>query len=155
MTAQGRQAYAEAVRSWDALATKLERSRLLDEFCRTTRCHRKAPIRCLRRAARAPRGQPGRRARYGPTLLPILERLSVASDQLCGKLLQPVLPTLIAALETHHGVVLPAATRTALLAASPATLDRRLRPVRRRRGRPPRRAASAVTALKRQIPIRP
>lgn len=154
MTAQGRQEYAEALRPRYALATKQERSRLLDEFCRTTHCHRKAAIRCLRRAAGAARGRPGRPRRYGLALVPVLERLWVASDQLCGKLLRPVLPTLIAALETHHGVVLPGATRAALLAASPATLDRLLRPVRRRRGRQPRRAASAVTALKSQIPIR-
>ena len=154
MTAHGRQEYAEALRPRYALATKLERSRLLDEFCRTTHCHRKAAIRCLRRAAGAARARVGRPPRYGPALVPVLERLWVASDQLCGKLLRPVLPTLLAALERHHGVALPGATRAALLAASPATLDRLLRPVRRRRGRQPRRAASAVTALKSQIPIR-
>lgn len=154
MTAHGRQEYAEALRPRYALATKYERGRLLDEFCRTTHCHRKAAIRCLRRSARAARGRVGRPVRYGPTLLPVLERLWLASDQLSGKLLRPLLPTLIAALETHHGVALPPATRGAVLAASPATLDRLLRPVRRQRGRQPRRAASAATALKRQIPIR-
>ena len=154
MTAHGRQEYAEALRPRYALATKHDRSRLLDEFCRTTHCHRKAAIRCLRRTGRATGARPGRPARYGPALLPVLERLWRASDQLCGKLLQPMLPTLIAALETHHGVRLTPATRAALLAASPATLDRLLGPVRRRRGRPPRRVASTVTALKSQIPIR-
>ena len=154
MTAHGRQEYAEALRPRYALATRQERSRLLDEFCRTTQCHRKAAIRCLRRAGRGIRVRPGRPARYGPALRPVLERLWGASDQLCGKLLRPVLPTLLAALETHHGVVLSPVTRAALLAASPATLDRLLQPVRRRRGRQPRRAASAVTALKSQIPIR-
>ena len=154
MTAHGREEYAAALRPRYALATRQERSRLLDEFCRTTRCHRKAAIRCLRRGARAARGRRGRPGRYGPALLPVLEQLWVASDQLCGKLLRPVLPTLLAALDTHHGVRVPAEIRTALLAASPATLDRLLRPVRRRRGRQPRRVASAVTALKSQIPIR-
>jgi hypothetical protein len=45
-------------------------------------------------------------------------------------------------------------SHAALLAASPATLNRLLQPVRRRRARQPRRAASAVTAVKSQIPIR-
>ena len=52
------------------------------------------------------------RARSPSNILwPVLERLWVASYQLCGKLLQAVLPTLLAALETHHGVVLSSVTQ--------------------------------------------
>src|SRR5215467_6756876 len=66
---------------------------------------------------------PGRPARYGRNLLPVLERIWLASDQLSGKLLRPILPALVTALERHHGVVLAPAVRAALLAASPATLE--------------------------------
>jgi hypothetical protein len=65
-----------------------------------------------------------------------------------------MLPTLLQALERSHGLIVSAAARAALLTASAATLDRLLRPVRRRRGRQPRRPATAVGALKSQIPIR-
>jgi hypothetical protein len=86
--------------------------------------------------------------------LPILERVWAASDYLCGKLLAPVIPVLVAALEQHHGVHVAPAIRHALLAASPATLDRQLRRLRHRRGRQPRRMAPALHALRAEVPLR-
>jgi transposase InsO family protein len=87
-------------------------------------------------------------------LLPALERAWVASDHLCGRLLAPVLPTLLQALERHHGLTLSAPARAALLAASPATLDRLLRPLRRQRRRQPYRVSPAAAALRQQVPLR-
>src|SRR5215470_13817937 len=154
VTERGRREYAEVMRQRYQRATRQERSALLDEYCRVTRCHRKAAIRRLG-AAPVGRGRaPGRPARYGRDLLPVLERVWVASDQLSGKLLRPILPALVTALERHHGVVLAPAVRAALLAASPATLDRLLRPLRRRRPRQPRRLAPAVGSLRAQVPLR-
>src|SRR5262249_44394483 len=151
---QGRREYAEIMRERYQQATKQERSALLDEYCRVTRCHRKAAIRRLG-AAPVGRGRaPGRPARYGRDLLPVLERIWGASDQLSGKLLRPILPALVTALERHHGAGLAPAVRAALLAASPATLDRLLRPLRRRRPRQPRRLAPAVGSLRAQVPLR-
>lgn len=154
MTERARREYAEALRPRYQHADKGERGRILDEYCRATGAHRKAAIRCLRRIPGNRRRAPGRPRRYGPEVLPVLERVWVASQRLCGKLLAPVLPTLVQALERHHGVVVPAGVRAALLAASPATLERLLRPLRRRRGRPPYRASPAATALRQQIPLR-
>jgi hypothetical protein len=116
--------------------------------------HRKAAIRCLRRPRRATARPPGRPRRYGPTLLPLLERVWAASDYLCGKLLAPMLPVLVSALEQHHGLQVAPGERAALLAASPATLDRQLRLLRRRRGRQPRRVAPALHALHGEVPLR-
>src|SRR5262250_2475050 len=154
VTERGRREYAEVMRQRYQRATKQQRSALLDEYCRVTRCHRKAAIRRLG-AAPVGRGRaPGRPARYGRDLLPVLERVWVASDQFSGKLLRPILHALVTALERHHGVVLVPAVRAALLAASPATLDRLLRPLRRRRPRQPRRLAPAVGSLRAQVPLR-
>src|SRR6185436_13583711 len=115
------------------------RSGLLDEYCAATGSHRKAAIRRLRAVRRGGGRRPGRPVRYGHGLLPVLERAWLASQQLSGKLLRPVLPALLTALQAHHGVAIPAAMAEALTAASAATLDRLLRPLRRRRGRQPRR----------------
>ncbi len=155
MTEQGRREYAAVMRSRYHLADKRERGRMLDEYCRTTGCHRKAAIRRLRAAPRKPGRPPGRPCRYvSRELAPILERAWLASDQLSGKLLRPILPALLAALATHHGLSLTPGARAALTTASAATLDRLLRPLRRRRARQPRRLAPALASLRAQVPLR-
>jgi hypothetical protein len=136
------------------MASKAARGRMLDEYCRVTGCHRKAAIRALRRGPRTGRRRSGRPRRYGPELEAVLERIWLASDGLSGKLLVPVLPVLLAALERHHGLRLTPALRTALTAASAATLDRLLRPLRRRRARQPRRAAPGAGTVRGQVPLR-
>jgi Integrase core domain len=136
-------------------ADKRERGRLLDEYCCTTGCHRKAAIRRLRASPRAGSRSPGRPCQYvARELAPILERAWLASDQLSGKLLRPILPALLTALATHHGLGLTPEARAALTTASAATLDRLLRPLRRRRARQPRRLAPALASLRAQVPLR-
>jgi integrase-like protein len=154
VTERARREYAEALRMRYRDADKREKGRILDEYCRTTQCHRKAAIRRLRHTPEATGRPPGRPPRYGTQLLPILERIWAASDYLCGKLLAPVLPTFLTALQRHHEVRLPPALQQALTAASPATLDRLLRPLRRRRGRQPRRPSPALGTVRAQVPIR-
>ncbi len=154
MTRLGRQEYAAAVRERYRAVDKRTKGRLLDEFCRTTGCHRKAAIRLLRRAPARRARRRGRPRRYGPELLPPLTRLWDLGDRACGKLLAPLLPTLVPALERHGELRLAPALRTQLLSLSPATLDRLLRPVRRRRGQQPHRRAASATPLARQIPLR-
>jgi hypothetical protein len=127
---------------------------MLDEYCRNTGAHRKAAIRRLRGGPSRTGRPPGRPRRYGPELWPVLERLWAASDYLCGKLLAAILPRLLAAADSHPGWPVPPGVRTALLGASPATLDRLLRPLRRQRGRQPQRVAPAVRTLRTQVPLR-
>jgi hypothetical protein len=105
VTEQGRREYAEVMRRRYQDATRRQRGEILDEYYRVTRCHRKAAIRRLGAAARGRGRRPGRPARYGRELLPLLEQVWRASDYLSGKLLRPILPALVTALETHHGVV--------------------------------------------------
>jgi transposase InsO family protein len=92
---------------------------------------------------------------YAPrALAPVLERAWLASDQLSGKLLRPILPALLTALARHDGLPLAPSIRAALTRASAATLDRLLRPLRRRRPRQPRRLAPALASLRAQVPLR-
>ena len=155
MTERARREYATEMRRRYQPADKRERGRLLDEYCRITGCHRKAAIRRLRRTPGPRRPAPGRPTQYVPQeLATILERVWLASDQLSGKLLRPILPAFLTALTTHHGLVLAPAVGAALTRASAATLDRLLRPLRRRRPRQPRRLAPALAALRAQVPLR-
>jgi len=155
VTERARREYADVLRPRYQQADKRERGKILDEYCRTTGCHRKAAIRRLRAARRRSTRPPGRPPRYASRELgPVLERAWLASDQLSGKLLVPILPALLTALETHHGQRIAPAVRTGLTAASAATLDRLLRPLRRRRPRQPRRIAPALSSVRAQVPLR-
>ncbi len=154
MTRLGRQEYAAAVRERYRAVDKRTKGRLLDEFCRTTGCHRKAAIRLLRQAPAWRARRRGRPCRYGPELEPVMARLWELADHACAKLLAPLLPTLVAALERHQELVLTPEVRAQVLSLSPATLDRLLRPVRRRLHRQPRRAGTSASTLARQIPLR-
>lgn len=154
MTRRARGEYAEALRPRYRVATRDEKRRILDEYCRTTGMHRKAAIRCLRRGPVRRARRRGRRPSYDGALVPLVGRLWEISDRLCGKLLVPLLPILVPALEQHGALRMLAAQRQQLLALSPATVDRLLQPYRRRRGRQPQRAAAALSALKAQVPIR-
>jgi hypothetical protein len=154
VTERARREYAAALRGRYAAADKAGKGRILDEYCRTTGSHRKAAIRRLGHPSSGTGRPPGRPRRYGRELRPLLERAWQASDYLCGKLLAPMLPTLLTALERHHAVGAAPAIRAALLAASPATLDRLLSPLRRRRGRQPRRASPPPPSLRAQVPVR-
>lgn len=153
MTRVARKEYAAAVRARYRGAGRREKSRLLDEFCAVTGCHRKAAIRLLGRAGGASGRARGRPRSYGPELLPVLTRLWEVSDRPCAKLLVPIVPALLAALERHEGLRVPSPLRERLLRVSPATLDRLLAPVRRRQGRPPRRPP-ALHPFRQQIPLR-
>src|SRR3990172_7123062 len=119
VTERARREYAEVLRRRYVVADKRERGRILDEYCRTTHCHRKAAIRRLGQRPRLAGRPPGRPRRYGRELLPLLGRVGRASDYLSGKLLVAILPRLLAALEQHHGLVVAPPLRVAPTAASP------------------------------------
>jgi hypothetical protein len=134
-------------------ARRGEKGRILDEFCATTGMHRKAAIRLLGWAG--PKAVTRSRKRvYGPAVGEALRYLWEVGDRMCGKLLVAAIPNLLTALERHGEMGVSPEVRTALLAISPATVDRLLRPFRLGRRRQPLRASPASPSLKSQVPIR-
>ena len=147
--------YAASLRPRYRLASRRDKSRLLDEFCRITTRHRKVAIALLRHRPKRARRRAGRPSRYPRTLRPTLEQVWELSDHLCSKRLAPFLPALLEALERHDEVQLSPAQRTALLQISPATIDRLLRPVRRlHRRHGLATTSSSLAALRTQVPLR-
>ena len=147
--------YAAALRPRYRLASRRDKSRLLDEFCRITHRHRKVAIGLLRHPPKRARRRAGRPPRYVRSLRPALEQLWEASDYLCSKRLAPFLPDLIEALERHDELTLSAEQRTALLHISPATIDRLLHSVRRlHRRRGVATTSPSLAALRAQVPLR-
>jgi len=145
---------AKAIRARYARAGRKEKTKILDEFSETTGLHRKAAIRLLRTGAGSGGWKKGRPRRYGPEVVEALRLLWEVGDHMCGKLLAAVIADLLTALERHGELQVTPEVRDSLLAISPATIDRLLRPARRAVGRQPRRQSPATTSLKAQIPVR-
>jgi hypothetical protein len=135
-------------------AGRKEKGRILDEFCKTTGMHRKAAIRLLGGVRRLKAGRKARPRRYGPEVVEALTRIWEVSDAMCSKLLVAAIPALLPALERHGELHVSPEVRAALLAISPATVDRLLRPFRLRKWRQPQRQSTASPTLKSQVPIR-
>lgn len=154
MTRTSIQEYAAAVRGRYLAARRGERTKLLDEFCRTTGYHRKAAIRLLRQGGRVPTRRRGRPRQYGPALADALRRVWEASDRLCGKRLAPFLSEFVSVLERQGELTLSADIRAQLVQLSAASIDRLLRPCRQPGRRRPYTQTGASAALKAQVPIR-
>lgn len=153
MSVQAMAEYALAIRRRYEAAGRVEKGRILDEFCETTGMHRKAAIRLLNRSGSAPPVRSGRPRRYGPEVAKALVAIWQVSDRMCGKLLAAVMADLVEALERHDELRLAPPVRALLLEAGPATLDRLLSRHRSRLGVQPHRR-SASSGLKQEIPIR-
>lgn len=146
--------YALAVRPRYKAAGRQEKKRILDEFCETTRMHRKAVIRLLNRQVRPETRRAGRPRRYGSEVTQALVKVWQVGDRMCGKLLAAVMPSLVEALERHGELVVRPEVRSLLLEISPASIDRLLGRHRRRLGMQPQRRRPASSGLKAEVPIR-
>jgi hypothetical protein len=154
MSPQSIREYAASLRPRYVLASRAEKARLLDEFCRLTHRHRKSAIRLLRTHPRRSTPRSGRPTCYGPEVVALLRTVWEASDYLCGKRLAPFLPTLVDALERHRVLEVPPPLRPALLRISASTIDRLLHPYRRGHPRGLAITGPGQPALATQIPIR-
>ena len=128
------------------------KSRMLDEFCEHYGYDRKHAIKLLRHKPKADRRKkrPGREPVYEP-IQEIVQRIWQASEQLCGKRLQPALMLWLPHYAKHFGRLLPSQQKL-LKEVSPATLDRMLSGIKTR---VPRRicATRPGSLLRTQIPI--
>jgi hypothetical protein len=111
---------------------------LVDELVAITGYHRKSVLRALNRKPIPTDGDGAcaesyrhHRCRYGPEVVAALVPLWEASDRLCGKRLQALLPLLVESLERHGHLLLDPEVREKLLRISSATIDRLLAPARK------------------------
>ncbi|MFH1086814.1 MAG: transposase family protein [Chloroflexota bacterium] len=145
---------AAALRPRYQKATKANKKVILDEFCATTRYHRKAAIRLLNRQP-ATAARPKRRGRprvYLPSvLLPTLALAWEASGFVCSKRLAPFMGELLDSLTRHHEIQPDGHLYHQLVALSPATIDRLLRPVRKDHLRQPHVSTPMVASLAHKV----
>ena len=86
--------------------------------------------------------------------MPPLKAIWEASDRLCSKRLQPFLPEMIRVLRRHAELPIDAVQEARPGAMSASTIDRLLRPYRKRGGRKWLNTTRAAGLLKGLIPVR-
>lgn len=144
----------EAVRQRYKKASKIEKTRILNEYVSVSGCHRKHAIRLLGngQADCSNSLSIGRRV-YNEAVKEVLIITWEAADRICGKRLKAILPFLIESMERHDHLDLDLEIRDRLLSISAATIDRLLSPIRSKaRGRKKRKASPKKVS--KQIPIR-
>lgn len=95
-----------------------------------------------------------RQRTYGEDVLKPLKRIWVIMDCICGKRLQPLLKEMLVILEKHKEIRVTREIKKKLLHISAATIDRLLKPERKKYELRGRSLTKPGTLLKHQIPIR-
>lgn len=137
-------------------ADRAQKSLILDEFVAATGYARKYALRLLSKPVLPlpPRRQSSRPRAYGPEVQEALAAAWAAANFICAKRLVPFLPQLVDALERHGHLALTDEVRGQLMAISPATVDRILRPLRQADNPRGRTTTKAGGLLKHQVPVR-
>jgi hypothetical protein len=153
MSQQGKRELVERLRDRYLKATRLEKTKILDEFTAVTGLHRKSAIRVLRRGYQRGRERRGRKGKYSGSAVAALVTIWRVCGGICGKRLQPFLPEMVTVLERHGELVLDEETKRMLGQMSAATIDRKLKTFRQQQGRGLS-TTKPGTLLKQSIPIR-
>lgn len=154
MTIQSKRDYLQAIRTRYRTAPKDTKSTILDEFCTICGYNRKYAIRRLNKKPTQRQRKPGPQPQYRDTsVLQPLKRIWFATDQMCSKKLPAAIPLWLPFYEQEYGA-LDAGIKTKLLAISPSTIDRTLKPVRVSGKTKGLCGTKPGTLLKNQIPIK-
>lgn len=157
MTLKGKKEVVDAYKGKYRKANRLERVEILDKLEEVTGLHRKSLSRALRRgsgAKRKPRKVSPGRPRIYVNILTALETVWKSSNFLCGKRLKAILPLYVERLMSCGELKISAEEKELLLSVSAATIDRMLKPARKRFELRGRTTTKPGTLLKHQIPIR-
>jgi len=98
--------------------------------------------------------RPGRRPEYDESVVKVLIKVWRIMDYICGKRLAPVLAEMVELLDRRGELKCKAETRQKLARMSAATIDRLLRPERKKYQLKGRAHTRPGTLLKHQIPLR-
>jgi hypothetical protein len=156
LTMSQRRAVTTAIATRYRRAGRAEKGRILDELCATAGWHRNHARKALGQALR-PRVVAARRPRaptYGPEVVVVLRLCWAVLGAPTGKRLAPVMAELVATLRRFGELDIDDGLAAALVAMSPATMDRRLAPDRAAMALRGRSHTKPGSLLKDSIPIR-
>lgn len=156
LTLTERRAVTETTAVRYILASKRDKSLILDELCANTGWHRNHARKALKLALRpkvaAPRSP--RPAKYGPEVIAALVSCWTVLDMPAGKRLAPMLGELVGVLRHFGELSIDEETAELLVSMSAATIDRRLAGERAKLRPHGRVGTKPGSLLKSQIPVR-
>lgn len=156
MNQREKETYLEAIRKRYRQGTRAQKTQILEEFCAVCKYHRKYAINLLNAPYRRvkEKKQRGRKRKYDAQgLIPILKKIWLTSDQMCGKKLAAALKEWVPCYEVAYGE-LDDLLRGQLLSLSSATIDRQLKPFKLTRTGRGLSGTKPGRILKNQIPIK-
>jgi hypothetical protein len=157
MSSRSKREYLEAIYLRYKRACRKDKAIILDEFCTTCGYHRKHAIRLLKKFTRFIKPKKKKRGRIPlyskEVIVKPLKKIWLSANLPCSKRLKAVLPLWLPGYVQEYGG-LPADITEALIAISPATIDRLLKPVRAKYKGRGRSTTKPGTLLRKQIPIK-
>jgi len=156
MSPQAKEEYFEVLFKRYKEASRNEKGKIIDECCAVCGYHRKHAIRRLRgykRFTKPRKKKRGRPSVYNKeVIIRPLKQIWLAANLPCAKRLKAILPLWLPKYSEHFGSLTGNVIKT-LLAISPATIDRILKPVRIRYQKRGKSTTKPGTLLRKQIPI--
>lgn len=155
MSNAAKKEYLMSIRSRYSKATRSEKGRILDEFCRVCGYNRKYALRILNqetspKSSHKTAGR-GPKSRYDtPAILEVLKYLWRLTNLPCSKRLKAIIQLWL----PYYPYYLPEAVEEALLSISPATIDRLMKPMRSRFNKLGLATTKPGSILKHHIPVK-
>lgn len=129
------------------------KKQILDEFCQICGYHRKHAIRLLNQIKKVARKKPGRPSQYGDKEREVLERIWLTANRPCSSRFKVVISVWLPFYEAQYSRI-DENIRKNLLKISARTLDRLMKPVRKKYGNRGKCGTRPGGLLKNQIPIK-
>ena len=127
MSNSAKQEYLQEIRKRYFLASKSDKTLILDEFCATCGFNRKYVIRLIRKKQTTVNRRRGRHKKYySATLLAFLKDLWVMTNLACSKRLKAAIRLWLPYYHSKNNNLLSDEDRKLLLEISPRTIDRLL-----------------------------
>jgi hypothetical protein len=155
MSPRSKKEYLEAIfPRYKETTSKKQKTKIIDELCATCKYHRKHAIRLLTKFKRFTKPKPRKRGKPSiynqPTILAALERIWKDASMPCSKRLVTIIPIWL----PHYPGGLNLPVIRALKKISASTIDRILKPVRKKYNRINISTTKQGTLLRKQIPIK-